>query len=201
MVGLMIPVVVASVAGALLVGSTAGLQRLRVQWWPLALGSIAVQLILYNPPVDHEAWAFTWGPWIWVASLLGLLAVCIRNALFTEPARSAFRLAAFSVGLNLLVVVANGGYMPQSPEARMAVRGIPLVTEGAPQQLHNVAPSGPETRFAWLGDVIPQPTWLPTANVVSVGDLLLSMALAWWAFQIVTSARQTQVRRRPADSQ
>jgi hypothetical protein len=160
-----------------------------------------VQLILYNPPVDHQAWAFTWGPWIWVASLLGLLAVCIRNGLFNEQARNAFRLAAVSVSLNLFVVVANGGYMPQSPEARMAVRGLPLVTEGAPLQLRNVAPSSPETRFAWLGDIIPQPTWLPMANVVSVGDLILSMALAWWALQIVISSRQTQVRRRPADSQ
>jgi hypothetical protein len=198
--GLLLPVVLASLVGALWVGSIAGLRRARVQWWPLALASIAVQLVLYNPPVDHQPWALVWGPWIWVASLAGMLLVCVRNGLAKEPASVAFRFAALGVALNLLVVLANGGYMPQSPDARLAARGIPLIAEGAPPQVRNVAPSGPDTRFAWLGDVIPQPTWLPTANVVSVGDLMLSTALAWWAFQMLASARATQVRRRLVDS-
>ena len=200
MLGLLLPVVLAAVAGALWVGSIAGLQRARVHWWPLALGSIALQLILYNPPIDRQPWALTWGPWIWEACLTGLLVVCIRNGLVKEPSRGAFRLAALAVALNLCVVLANGGYMPQSPEARLAVRGIPLIADGAPAQLRNVAPSGPETRLAWLTDVIPQPTWFPTANVVSVGDVVLSIALAWWAFQMLASVGRTQVRRRPSDS-
>jgi hypothetical protein len=67
--------------------------------------------------------------------------------------------------------------------------------------LHNVAPIGPTTRLAWLGDVIAQPAWLPKANVVSIGDMLLSIALAWWALQTFSGGRQTQVWRRAADSQ
>jgi hypothetical protein len=198
--GLLLPLVLAAVAGALWVGTTAGLRRVRVEWWPLALGSIAVQLVLYNPPVDRQPWALTWGPWVWVGCLTCLLVVCIRNGLVKGPSRSAFRLAALAVALNLFVVLANGGYMPQSPEARLAVRGIPLIADGAPAQLRNVVPSGPDTHFAWLTDVIPQPTWLPTANVVSVGDVVLSIALAWWAFQMLASVPRTQVRRRPTDS-
>lgn len=200
MLGLLLPLVLASVGGALWVGSTAGLRRVRVEWWPLALGSIAVQLVLYNPPVDRQPWALTWGPWIWVACLSGLLLVCVRNALVKGPTSGAFRLAALAVGLNLLVVLANGGFMPQSPEARLAVRGIALIADGAPAQLRNVVPSDPETRLAWLTDVIPQPTWLPTANVVSIGDVVLSLALGWWAFQLLASVPRTQVRRRPTDS-
>jgi hypothetical protein len=126
--------------------------------------------------------------------------VCIRNAVVKGPTSGAFRLAALAVGLNLLVVLANGGYMPQSPEARLAVRGSPLIAEGAPAQLRNVVPSGPATRLAWLTDVIPQPTWLPTANVVSVGDVVLSFALAWWAFQMLAAVPRTKVRRRPTES-
>jgi hypothetical protein len=198
--GLLLPLVLASIGGALWVGSIAGLRRARVEWWPLALGSIAVQLVLYNPPVDRLPWALTWGPWVWVACLSGLLVVCVRNGLVKGPSSGAFRLAAVAVALNLCVVLANGGYMPQSPEARLEVRGIPLIAEGAPAQLRNVVPSGPETRFTWLTDVIPQPTWLPTANVVSIGDVVLSIALALWAFQMLTSVPRTQVRRRPTDS-
>jgi hypothetical protein len=200
MLGLLLPLILASVGGAVWVGSTAGLRRASVEWWPLAIGSIAVQLVLYNPPVDRQPWALTWGPWIWIACLSCLLLVCVRNGLVKGPSRGAFQLAALAVALNLGVVLANGGYMPQSPEARLAVRGIPLIDEGAPAQLRNVVPSGPETRLAWLSDGIAQPTWLPTANVVSVGDVVLAIALAWWAFQMLTSVPRAQVRRRPTDS-
>jgi hypothetical protein len=194
MLGLLLPIILTSIIGALWVGSTAGLQRMRVQWWSVAVGSIAIQLALYNPPIDRQPWAITFGPWIWVASLVALLAVCIRNGLLREPARAAFCLAALGIFLNIFVVVANGGYMPQSPEARMAARGIPLVAEGAPTQLRNVAPMGPESRFTVLADIIPQPRWLPTANVVSIGDLLLSVALACWALQMLAAARPARMR-------
>ncbi len=194
MLGLLLPIILTSVIGALWVGSTAGLQRVRVQWWPLAVGSIVVQLVVYNPPVDQQPWAMTFGPWIWVASLVGFLAVCVRNGLLKEPARAAFCLAALGISLNIFVVVANGGYMPQSPEARMAARGIPLVAEGAPARLRNVAPLSSDSRFTVLADIIPQPRWLPTANVVSIGDLLLSAALAWWAFQMLAATRPARMR-------
>jgi hypothetical protein len=201
MLGLLIPMVLTTVTGALGVGSAAGLQRQRIQWWPLALGSIAIQLALFNPPVDRQAWALVWGPWIWIASLVAMVAVLVRNGVSNPTGRGAFRLAALGVGLNVLVVLANGGYMPQSPSARLAVRGTPLVVAGAAPQLRNVAPSDSDTRLAWLGDVLAQPAWLPTANVVSIGDMVLSVALAWWAFRAMTSMGPTQVRRQPADSQ
>jgi hypothetical protein len=87
-----------------------------------------------------------------------MLAVLVRNSALKGPARYAFVLAAVGVAANLFVVVANGGYMPQSTDARMQVRGIPLIAERSSPRLRNVAPAGPDTQFAWLGDVIPQPT-------------------------------------------
>jgi Family of unknown function (DUF5317) len=203
MVGLLIPALVASLAGALRVGSAAGLQHQRIIWWPLALGSIAVQLALFNPPIDRQAWALALGPWIWIVSLGAFVVVLFRNGASNPTARGAFRLAALGVALNLLVVLANGGYMPQSPSARLAVRGAPLIVPGAAPQLRNVLPSDSDTRLPWLGDVLAQPTWLPTANVVSIGDVVLAVAMAWWAFGAITSVtseRPTQVRRRLADS-
>jgi hypothetical protein len=185
MLGLVLPLLVLSIAGALWARSLDGLQRVHVHWWPLAIGSIAVQVVLFNPAVDRQPFALTWGAWIYVLSLVGMLAVLIRNGLLARPTRLAWGLAALGVAANLFVILANDGYMPQSPDARMAARGVPLVAEGAPPQLHNVAPSGPQTRFAVLGDVIAEPDWLPTANVVSVGDLLLSIGMAGWAFQVL----------------
>jgi Family of unknown function (DUF5317) len=201
MLGLLLPALIATGVAALWVRSLAGLQRAQVQWWQLALGAIAVQLVLYNPPVDQQPWAVTWGPFVWVATLVALVAVLCRNGLSAGPGRYALVLAAAGVGANLVVVLANGGYMPQSPEARMSARGGPLVTSEGRPQLRNVVPSGPDTRLGSFGDIIAQPSWLPTANVVSVGDLMLSAGLAWWVFRVITSARLPQVRRQTADSQ
>jgi Family of unknown function (DUF5317) len=187
MLGLVLPLLVMSIVGALWARSLSGLQRARVHCWPLAVGSIAVQVLLFNPAVDRQPLALALGPWIYVLSLLGMLAVLIRNGLLSQPTRIAWGLAALGVAANVFVILANGGHMPQSPEARMAARGIPLVDESGPPQLHNVAPSGPQTRFAFLGDVIAEPDWLPTTNVVSVGDLLLSLGMAGWAFQVLAS--------------
>jgi hypothetical protein len=92
------------------------------------------------------------------------------------------------VGLNLLVVFANAGYMPQSPEARLEVRGAPAqsVTES---RLRNVLPMTDSTQLGVLGDVIPEPGWLPNANVISIGDLLLGTGLAVWAFNVTRRRR------------
>jgi hypothetical protein len=183
-------------------GSFAGWRRIHVYWSALALGSLGVQLLLHNPPTDHQPWAIAWGPFIWTACLSALVAVLLRNA-FASPAHAPLRsagytsrlpwlLAALGVGLNLLVVVANGGFMPQSVDARVATRGAPvIVTQSSEPQLRNIVTMGDETRLGLLGDVIAEPAWFPNANVVSIGDLLLGLGLAWWAFQVTASTART----------
>src|ERR1700716_312871 len=103
MLGLLIPVVLTSVVGALWVGSLAGLQRLRILWWQLALGSVAGAIVLEHPPFNPPPCALAWGPWICVACLGAMLAVLVRNGLSNDSARGAFRLAAVGVAVNLFV--------------------------------------------------------------------------------------------------
>jgi hypothetical protein len=196
MIGLIAPAGLAILLALALGGSFAGWADLRVRWWPAAIGAFAVQLVLHNPPLDQQPWALVWGPWIWVMSLLVMLGVLCRNGAAAGRSRLPWQGAALGVALNLAVVVANGGYMPQSAEARSVTRGVAHTSEQETSgHLRNVTPIGPETRLAWLGDVIPQPAWLPRANVVSLGDLLLSAGLGWWAFQITALAPRPRVRR------
>jgi Family of unknown function (DUF5317) len=112
-------------------------------------------------------------------NLLSVLAAVVvaagRNGLVQGAARTPWFLAALGVGLNVLVVLANGGLMPQSRDALHSVGGTPRPEH----RLTNVAPLTDETRLPWLGDIIPEPGWLPLTNVVSVGDLLLSVGAAW----------------------
>jgi hypothetical protein len=199
MVTLLFPVVMAGAVAALWAGSFTGLRRLRVDWWPLGLASLSVQLVIHNPPFNQQAFALVWGPALWVVCLGAMLAVLARNAFRPGQARVGWQLAAVGVGLNLLVVVANGGYMPQSPSARLAVRGTPLPADANVTELYNVTPIGPDTRLAFLGDVIAQPRWLPKANVVSLGDVVLSLGMAGLALATI-GRRRPHVGGIPADS-
>jgi hypothetical protein len=170
-------------------GSLAGWTGIRVLWWPAAVGALALLLVLHNPPVDHQPWAIQFGPWIWTGCLALLAAMLLRNGFASHRYRGAFMLAAAGVALNLFVVAANGGYMPQSEAARIAARGAAIPTTGE-SQLRNVQPLDTSTNLAALGDVIAEPRWFPGANVISLGDLVLGFGLAWWAFRVTTSERR-----------
>ncbi len=194
MVGLLVPAALAVTLALLLGGSLGAWSHVRVRWWLVAIGALAVQLALFNPPIDRQPWAIEWGAWLSLAARGALLAVVLRNlAGVAAPMRLAWLLAALGMAMNVLAITANAGYMPQSSQARVAARGATLAParENGPQ-LRNVKPIDAETRLVWLGDVIPQPAWVPRANVVSLGDLVLSVGFAFWAFQTTLS-----VRRRP----
>jgi hypothetical protein len=190
MTGLLALSLVAIAVALLRGGSLAGWSQVQVRWWPLAVASLGVQLILHNPPVDRQPWAITFGPLIWSVCLAAMLTVLVRNAFASDlrATRLAWTVAALGVGLNLLVVAANGGFMPQSYEARSITRGASVSTVTDDSRLRNVVPMSDATRLNALGDVIPEPAWLPKTNVISIGDVLLGGGLAVWAF--ATTRRQ-----------
>ena len=72
---------------------------------------------------------------------------------------------------NFLAIAANGGYMPVSPETLAAMGRVPKTdySNSAPREVVNLAP---------LTDVFAMPTWVPLANVFSVGDLLIGVGAA-----------------------
>jgi hypothetical protein len=183
MLGLIVPALSALLAALVLGGSLDHWSRLRVRWWPLALFALGVQVPLYSPPFDSWPVVVAAGPALGVVTTALILVLLVRNA--TGLTRAACLLAALGVALNLTVIIANGGWMPrfQPVAARLTADGYARVS--------NTAPVATETRLAWLGDSIEQPAWLPLANVVSPGDLLLSFGAAWWAFAATRPARRT----------
>jgi len=192
MLGLLTPTLVAVVVALGLGGSLRGFLRAGIRGWPAMLATFAVELVLYNPPVDRQAWAMQIGPWIWLATKLVLLAVLIWNAAPSAGHVSwPWRVAAVGIGLNTLAIGLNDGHMPQSTDAALALWGSSHID---PSRLQNVAPMGPQTLLPWLGDVFAEPAWLPRANVVSIGDMLLSVGVACWVF--VAAAPFTRLRTR-----
>jgi hypothetical protein len=181
MFGLIAPTLGALLVGLLRGGSARQVIDARFRAWPLIALCFGLELALYNPPLDVQAWAMAAGPWIWLATRAAFLGVLMVNGWFARGAcmRWAWSIAALGVLLNTLVVAANDGHMPQSPEAAVAVWGASRMDA---QRLENVSVMGPRTRLALLGDVLPEPAWLPRRNVISIGDVLLSLGVAAWVY-------------------
>jgi hypothetical protein len=110
------------------------------------------------------------GPALYVASTVAVLATLLRN--LGQP---WFRLIALGAGLNLLAIVTNGGVMPADPAA-LAVVGL---RDRSDAVFSNTAAIS-HAAFAVLGDNLATPSWLPFANVLSIGDLLIGLGAAAW---------------------
>jgi hypothetical protein len=183
-----IMVLVALAAG----GSLAGLSR-PIAWWGLGLVSIALQLLLQRVPVPVAPWLGVFGHWVWAAAVASILLVLLRNwRLQTSRMHQIpWAVAALGVGLNLLVIVANGGYMPVSLAALEQTGQAAEIAARSSFRRDLLVDAN--TRMPELADVYADPSWLPHPVVASIGDRLLGVGLAGWAFVSVYATR----RKRP----
>jgi hypothetical protein len=74
---------------------------------------------------------------------------------------------------NGVVIIANGGVMPTTAEA---LRTAGLAVD--PDVFANSAAFS-DPRLLFLGDVFATPSWMPFANVFSVGDVLIALGVAY----------------------
>jgi hypothetical protein len=152
------------VAGWLLGGRLDGLAAIQFRLAPLALLALLVQLLLFSPLADGlgpDA-----GRAIYVASTAIVLVAVVANLRLP-----GVPLVIAGAGCNLAAILANGGVMPASPDALVAIgAGIGPRTASAVLTRPSLEP---------LTDVFATPSWLPLANVFSVGDVLIGLGIAW----------------------
>jgi hypothetical protein len=98
-------------------------------------------------------------------------------------------LIALGGACNLAAIAANDGVMPASRSALEAA-GL-QETQG--EFLNSTAV--PDAHLQFLGDVFATPSWLPAANVFSIGDVLIVVG-ALLAFHTICGSRLA-VRRGP----
>jgi hypothetical protein len=156
------------IAGWIRGGRLDGLADIRFRLAPLAIAALLVQIALFSPLADGltaEA-----GRAIYVASTAIVLLVVAANLRLT-----GVPLVVVGAGSNLVAILANGGVMPARPEA--------LGTLGAGIGAHTNSAIVSHPSFEPLTDIFATPSWLPFANVFSVGDVLIgigvAVAIAW----------------------
>lgn len=159
-----------SIAAGLLLGRLAGgrvrnLEHVDFRWWQLALAGLAVQLLLFADPIQSRVGAE--GPVVYVLSTLAVLVALLRNLRLP-----GLPILAVGAGLNLVVVVANGGYMPSSPDAWLELTGVAAIPVA---HYSNVVLIGADTLLPFLGDVFVFPRPLPLATAFSVGDAIIAL--------------------------
>jgi hypothetical protein len=145
-------------------GRLAPLGAIHIRLWPLALGGLFFQLLLFGPlaPLVGQL-----GPALFVGSTVVVLVALVAN--LGQP---GFRLILLGALLNLAAIVANGGQMPASAEAFTALTGQPVVPTTVFSNSIVVAPDAP---LLALGDIFVLPRPIPLANVFSIGDVLIAI--------------------------
>jgi hypothetical protein len=150
--------------GLLTAGSPGRLGELRLSAAPLIALGMAVQVLLFSTPLGDALGDAAAGAYV-LSNVAVLLAVAAN---LTIP---GLWLVLAGGASNLLAIVANGGYMPVSPEALATMGRVPA--EGYSNSVLR-----DDVVLAPLTDLFTMPTWLPMANVFSVGDVLLGVGVA-----------------------
>jgi hypothetical protein len=172
----------AVVVGFLAGGSLRPLERVKLHWWGVALGGLALQGISltssFDPPV---------GSLLLIASYGLLLAFAWINRRLP-----AAWLVIAGLVLNIAVIAVNQG-MPVSAAAIETAGARAEGLLGAGTGKHHVM--GPEDRLTPLADVIGIPP--PIGAVISIGDVLLYAGVAILVVALMLG-RSGENRRPPA---
>lgn len=156
-------VVLGIAAGYLLGGRFERLASLDFRWAPLAIGGLAVQVVIFGP---LESLVGTAGLPLYVGSTVATLAAVARN--LRIPGLALVVVGSVS---NLAAIVANGGVMPADPAAA-ELAGI----EHGPGFSNSAVVDAPALQP--LTDIFALPAGIPFANVFSLGDVLIGVGIA-----------------------
>jgi lipoprotein signal peptidase len=164
--------------GLLLGGRLGRLGAIRFEWAGLVLVGMLVQTALFSDLVAERIG--TLGPPIYVVSTALVLIAVLRNLRI-----AGLPVVAAGAASNLAAIVANGGYMPVSAAALGVHAGTPATTYSNSIEMANPV-------LAPLTDIFALPSWLPGANVFSIGDVAIVVGIA---LAIVLQMRTREVIR------
>jgi len=165
---LALPLLAGLIVGKLTGGSFRRLAsvNLRAPW--LFLLGLGIQVFLYNPWIEQQSWDIRYGHLLYVGSLLLLFAALLMNL---SRVRWPLWILVTGAGVNLVVILANGGAMPVDAHLLALAQGNQLVWQIAHHHLaSNVMPVISSARLAFFDDHLAL-----ARSVYSIGDVLIGV--------------------------
>ena len=107
--------------GVLTHGRIGALASVKVRMWPVALLGLAFQGLLFSSPTRRDRGQP--GP----VAVRNLSTTLVLMALVFNLRQPGFWLITLGAFANFVVIIANGGHMPASPEAFAILNGSPVV--------------------------------------------------------------------------
>jgi hypothetical protein len=167
-------VVIGIAVGYMLGGRLSRLVFLRLRGVWLVLVALGIQLLIF--PLFTPNPIIPFGTAILHGVSYGLVLLWLLLNVHTRP------LIAVGGGalLNIAVVALNAGYMPASSAAfeRAGLLSVAKILARG-ETYGNLVGMSATTRLNVLGDRIGLPRGVPFATVMSVGDVLIMVGLAW----------------------
>jgi len=169
---LLLALTIALLAALLRGGSLRNLADFHLEWSWLAMLALAIQIVaVYGAKGDGRLYLQQGAL---VASSLLLLPIVWRNRRFPGLA-----LIGLGLALNLAVMVANGGFMPITPEAVARIKHGHLIVhlDGVARMSGSKGIVLPreETALWALSDIFVIPPPFPVASAFSLGDALVAV--------------------------
>ena len=181
---LVLPLAAGLLLAPLLGGRFSALEDLRLRALPLFYIGLTLQLSAF--PLH----AFPWRTPDRVAVVLWLVSYGVFVLACSFNARvPGVPFVAAGMLCNLLAIVPNGGHMPALPSALRAA--------GLHFSVNRNSIAAPTPHLAWLVDRWAAPSWVPWANVYSVGDVLIAVGGLVFALGAMKALPWLRLRREP----
>ena len=157
-------IVIGLVVGKLAGGSIGTLSEMRIRWSGLILAGLLFQVVLFSGPVADRVGDL--GPLLYVVSTGVVLGAVLRNWDIT-----GLPIVVVGALSNAVAIVANGGFMPASAGALIALgRSFPATYSNSSIVAHPALEP--------LTDIFAMPRPMPFANVFSIGDVQIAVGVA-----------------------
>lgn len=181
------PLIILSVIliAALRGGKISNFANLHLRWIPLAIAAFVLQLLIFTPLLATPLLPYA-------TTQLYMLSMAMLTIWVALNWRTpGMWLMAAGLLMNTAAIVANGGYMPTPAEYALAAGKIGVYDSA--QINNNSVLRPPEDVKLWLfTDILVVPSFIPLANVFSIGDVVLTLGIAVLCYQTMMRGGEAQ---------